>query len=168
MLRKTATASRLLMRTDAVKQADAGLSGPRTVSPRFFLKWKKRKNRTKTKNDKKQLPEKNSKKMVKKNIMETEKRQKKKKRKKIGSDTVPATPSAEPQVQGWVPKFTVGVPFQGVPFTILWEFGEGVDSARGVAAIVVCCRNSSRNSSCDAIARNGRRAIAFFLLFRVQ
>ena len=36
-----------------------------------------------------------------------------------------------------------------------WEFGEGVDSARGVAAIVVCCRNSSCNSSCDAIARNG-------------
>ena len=38
---------------------------------------------------------------------------------------------------------------------IFWEFGEGVDSARGVAAIVVCCRNSSCNSSCDAIARNG-------------
>ena len=36
-----------------------------------------------------------------------------------------------------------------------WEFGEGVDSARGLAAIVVCCRNSSCNSSCDAIARNG-------------
>ena len=48
------------------------------------------------------------------------------------------------------------------------EFGEGVDSARGVAAIVVCCRNSSCNSSCDAIARNGGRTIAFFLLFRVQ
>ena len=51
---------------------------------------------------------------------------------------------------------------------MLWEFGEGVDSARGVAAIVVCCRNSLCNSSCDAIARNGRRTIAFFLLFRVQ
>ena len=48
------------------------------------------------------------------------------------------------------------------------EFGEGVDSARGVAAVVVCRRNSSCNSSCDAIARNGRRTIAFFLLFRVQ
>ena len=49
-----------------------------------------------------------------------------------------------------------------------WEFGEGVDSARGVAAIVVCCCNSSCNTSCDAIARNGRRTIAFFLLFRMQ
>ena len=41
-----------------------------------------------------------------------------------------------------------------------------MDSARGVAAIVVCCRTSS----CDALPRNGRRAIAFlkFLLFRVQ
>ena len=43
-----------------------------------------------------------------------------------------------------------------------------MDSARGVAAIVVCCRNSSCNISCDAIARDGRTAIAFFLLFRVQ
>ena len=48
------------------------------------------------------------------------------------------------------------------------EFGEGVESAMGVAAIVVCRRNSSCNGSCDAIARNGRRTIAFFLLFRVQ
>ena len=32
---------------------------------------------------------------------------------------------------------------------VSWEFGEGVGSARGVAAIVVCCRNSS----CDAVAR---------------
>ena len=40
-----------------------------------------------------------------------------------------------------------------------WVFGEGVDSARGVAALVVCRRNSSCNSSCDAIARNGRRTI---------
>ena len=38
----------------------------------------------------------------------------------------------------------------------------------GVAAIVACCRNSSCNSSCDTIARNSRRTIAFFLLFRVQ
>ena len=52
--------------------------------------------------------------------------------------------------------------------SLIWEFGEGVDSARGVAAIVVCCRNSSCNSSCDSIPRNGRRTIAFFLLFRVQ
>ena len=43
-----------------------------------------------------------------------------------------------------------------------------MDSARGVAAIVVCCRNSSCNSSCDATARNGRRTIALFLLLRVQ
>ena len=49
-----------------------------------------------------------------------------------------------------------------------WESGEGLDSARGVAAKVVCCRNSSCNSSCDAIARKGRRTIAFFLLFRVR
>ena len=53
-------------------------------------------------------------------------------------------------------------------FMKVWVFGEGVDSARGVAAIVICRRNSSCNSSCDAIARNGRRTIAFFLLFRVQ
>ena len=52
----------------------------------------------------------------------------------------------------------------------VWVFGElqGVDSARGVAAIVLCRRNSSCNSSCDAIPRNGRRTIALFLLFRVQ
>ena len=55
-----------------------------------------------------------------------------------------------------------------VSFENLWEFGEGVDSARGVAAIVFCCRNSSCNSSCNAIARNGRRTIAFLLLYQVQ
>ena len=49
-----------------------------------------------------------------------------------------------------------------------WVFGEGVDSARGVAAIVVCRRNSSCNISRDAIVRNGRRTIALLLLFRVQ
>ena len=49
-----------------------------------------------------------------------------------------------------------------------WEFGEGVGSARGVAAIVVCCRNSSCSSSCDAIAHNGRGTLAVFLLFQVQ
>ena len=43
-----------------------------------------------------------------------------------------------------------------------------MDSTRGVAAIAVCCRNSSCNSSCNAIARNGRRTIASFLLFGVQ
>ena len=37
-----------------------------------------------------------------------------------------------------------------------------MDSARGVAAIVLCRRNSSCNSSCDAIARNGRRTIASY------
>ena len=41
-----------------------------------------------------------------------------------------------------------------IPSIGLWELG-GVDSARGVAAIVICCRNSSCNSSCDAIALNG-------------
>ena len=35
------------------------------------------------------------------------------------------------------------------------EFRERVGSARGVAAIVVLCRNSSCNSSCDAIVRCG-------------
>ena len=40
-----------------------------------------------------------------------------------------------------------------------------MDSARGVAAIVVFCRNSSCNSSCDAIVRNGGETIALFLLF---
>ena len=43
-----------------------------------------------------------------------------------------------------------------------------MDSARGVTAVVVCCRKSLCNSSCDAIVRNGRRTIALFLLFRVQ
>ena len=36
------------------------------------------------------------------------------------------------------------------------KFGEGVDSARGATAIVVCCRSSSCNSSCDAIQKNPR------------
>ena len=54
------------------------------------------------------------------------------------------------------------------PALHVWVFGEGADSARGVAAIVVCRRNSSCNSSCDAIVRNGRRTIALFLLFQVQ
>ena len=49
-----------------------------------------------------------------------------------------------------------------------WEFGEGVDSARGVAVIVASCRNSSCNSSYDAIDRSGRKTIAFFLLCRLQ
>ena len=48
------------------------------------------------------------------------------------------------------------------------EFGEGVDSARGVAAIVLFCRSSSCYTSCDAIVRSGRKTFAFFLLFRVQ
>ena len=58
----------------------------------------------------------------------------------------------------------------GGPFRQLrnWEFGEGMDSARGVAAKVVFCHNSSCNSSCDAVVHSGRTAIAFFLLFRVQ
>ena len=43
-------------------------------------------------------------------------------------------------------------PAQAQSLAHLWEFGGGVDSARGVAAIVVCCRNSSCKSSCDAIA----------------
>ena len=43
-----------------------------------------------------------------------------------------------------------------------------MDSARGVAAIVACCRNSLCNSSCDTIARNGGRSIALFLPFGVQ
>ena len=48
---------------------------------------------------------------------------------------------------------------------VYWEFGEGVDSAGGVTAIVVCRRNSSYNSSCDALDRNGKKTSAFFLLF---
>ena len=54
----------------------------------------------------------------------------------------------------------------GVSHPQVAKFGsseKGLNSARGVAAIVVCCRNSSCNSSCDAIARNGRRTIALFL-----
>ena len=51
---------------------------------------------------------------------------------------------------------------------ITWVFGEGVDSARGVVAIVVFCRNSSCNSSCDTIVRNGGENVAFLLLLRVQ
>ena len=46
-----------------------------------------------------------------------------------------------------------------------WEFGEGVDSARGVVAIVVWCCNSSCNSSCDAIARNGGKRLHSFCCF---
>ena len=56
-------------------------------------------------------------------------------------------------------------------FNSTWVFGEGVESARGVAAIVVFCRNSSCNSSscsCDAIVRSGQKTIPFFLLFRAQ
>ena len=49
-----------------------------------------------------------------------------------------------------------------------WEFGEGVDSARGLAAIVVFCRNRSCNNSWDAIVRSDRESITSFLLFRVQ
>ena len=43
-------------------------------------------------------------------------------------------------------------------------------SARGVAAIVFSCRNSSCNSSCDAIVRSGQQfeTIALFRPFRVQ
>ena len=43
-----------------------------------------------------------------------------------------------------------------------------MDSARGVAAIVVSCRNSSCKSSCHAVALNGQRTIALLLQFRVQ
>ena len=43
-----------------------------------------------------------------------------------------------------------------------------MDSARGVAAIVVFCRNSSCDSSRDAMGRNGWQNVAFFLLFGVQ
>ena len=53
-------------------------------------------------------------------------------------------------------------------FITIWEFGERVDSTRGVAAIVAICRNTSCNSSCDAIARSGRKTMALFLLFQVQ
>ena len=55
-----------------------------------------------------------------------------------------------------------------VDILCFWEFGEGVDSARGVAAIVLSCRNSSCNSSCDAIVRSGQQTIPLFLLLRVQ
>ena len=40
-----------------------------------------------------------------------------------------------------------------------------MDSARGVAAIVVFCRNSPCNSSCDAIVCNGRRTVELCLLY---
>ena len=40
-----------------------------------------------------------------------------------------------------------------------------MDSARGVAAIVVSCRNSSCKSSCDAIVRNGRKVLHYFYCF---
>ena len=46
-----------------------------------------------------------------------------------------------------------------------WVFREGVDSARGIAAIVAFCRNSSCNSPCDAIVRSGRETITFFSCF---
>ena len=47
------------------------------------------------------------------------------------------------------------------PLAPSWEFREGVDSAGGVDAIVVCCSNIS----CNAIDHNGRKNIAFFLPF---
>ena len=40
-----------------------------------------------------------------------------------------------------------------------------MDSIRGVAAVVGFFRNSSRNSSCDAIVRSGRETITFFCCF---
>ena len=40
-----------------------------------------------------------------------------------------------------------------------WEFGKGVDSARGVDAIVVFCRNHLYNTSCDAKVRRGRKLV---------
>ena len=43
-----------------------------------------------------------------------------------------------------------------------------MDSARGVATIVVFCRNILCTCSCDAIVRTGLQTMAFFLLFRVQ
>ena len=43
-----------------------------------------------------------------------------------------------------------------------------MDSARGVAAIVVFSRKSSSMNYCDAIVHSGRRTIAFFLLFGMQ
>ena len=49
-----------------------------------------------------------------------------------------------------------------------WAFGEGVDPARGCRRNRFICRNSSCNSSCDAIVHSGRKTSAFSLLFRVQ
>ena len=46
--------------------------------------------------------------------------------------------------------------------------GEGVDSARGVVAIVGLCRSSSCNRSWAAIVRSGRRILAFSPLFGAQ
>ena len=54
------------------------------------------------------------------------------------------------------------------PDPVFWGFGEGVDSARGVAAIVVFCRNSLCNSPWDAIVCSGPTTTALFWLFRVR
>ena len=44
-------------------------------------------------------------------------------------------------------------------FGACWEFENGVDSARGIAAILVCCRKSLCNSSCSAMVRSNQRDI---------
>ena len=52
----------------------------------------------------------------------------------------------------------------------IWEFGEGVDSARGVAAIIIVVTKSQNSSVAivHATLRNGRQPMALFRLFRVQ
>ena len=53
---------------------------------------------------------------------------------------------------------------------IVQTFGsqKGVNSASGVAAMVVFCRNGSSNHSCNAIVRNGQERLHFFCCFGVQ
>ena len=49
------------------------------------------------------------------------------------------------------------------PLSQLGSFRGGVDSARCVVAIVVFCRSSSYNSSCDAIVRTIEGLLYYFL-----
>ena len=61
--------------------------------------------------------------------------------------------------------FFPAVIFQKYFVLVSWVGSLGKGWIPQGVSIVVCCRNSSCNRSCDAIARNGRRPIALCLLF---
>ena len=81
----------------ATRHSLSGFRGvSRTVSPRFFWKWKgTKKGRKRKKTERKQKE--NGRKRKEKRT-ETDRKRKKTENEKIGSDTVPATPFAKPRV----------------------------------------------------------------------